>query len=205
MKKISLAIVAIVVLAIEWGAGISAAEAVKILPTGGGYNATCLDYGVEMRDGKNVKSCLLATPGDFPAVGDQQIPCAAKYSIAFRPDGRVEYCTLERDATFRRTLLESVACKSGGRVAFYPEGTVEIARLKDSVQLPYAKNSTVACRADSPVAFRADGNVATCILDQTSLFAKGARKKTASACQAGGVIAFDDLGAFNGCYPPPAR
>ena len=203
MKRLSMVFVAIAMLAIECGGGLSVAEAAKMLPTGGGYNAECLDYGIEMRDGKIVKSCLLATSGDFPAVGNQRISCSAKYAIAFRPAGKVEYCTLSKDQAFRRTSQEVVDCKAGGRVAFYPEGTVEVARLKNSVSLPYAKNSTVVCRAASPISFRTDGKVATCILDQESLFVSGIKKKTASTCQAGGLIAFDEDGAFNGCYPPP--
>lgn len=174
-----------------------------MLPTGGDYKVVCLDYGVEMRDGKLVKSCLLATSGDFPVAGGQQISCAAKYAVAFRPEGKIEYCTLNKDMAFRRTLQDSVDCKEGGRVSFYPEGTVAAAKLKASGQLPYAKNAMVACRADSPIAFRVDGNVATCILDQERLFGNTTRKKTASTCQAGGMIAFDDFGVFNGCYPPP--
>lgn len=203
MKRISMVFVAIVVLAIKWGAGLSVAEAVKMVPTGGGYNAACLDYGLEMRDKKMVKSCLLATSGDFPAVGGQQISCTAKYSIAFSPEGKVEYCTLSKDMSFRRTSQDTVACMAGGRAAFYPDGTLEVARLKDTVSLPYAKNSTVACRAASPISFRTDGKVATCILDQESLFVSGVKKKTSSTCQAGGLIAFDEFGSFNGCYPPP--
>lgn len=202
MSKIGRVFVVIVALAIEWGNGIPVVEAVKILPTGGGYNAVCLDYGIEMRDGKQVKSCLLASAGEFSAGSGQQISCNAKYSIAFRPDGQVEYCTLSKDMVFRRTAQDTVDCAAGGRVAFNPAGTLEIAKLKKTVQLPYAKNSQVTCRATSPVTFRADGNVATCILDQESLFVSGTKKKTSSTCQAGGLITFDEFGAFNGCYPP---
>ena len=152
-----------------------------------------------------MKSCLLAVPGDFPAAGGQTISCAAKYSIAFRPDGKVEYCTLGKDMEFRRTAQEKIGCQAGGRVAFYPDGTVEVARLKQSMHLPYDKNKQVACQAGAPVTFRADGQVATCMLAEASLFLEGSKKKqTASTCQIGGLIAFDEFGAFNGCYPPPA-
>ena len=204
MKK-GAAWVAIVAVGIELGTGLSVAAAEKVLPAGGGQNVACLDYGVEMRNGKEVKSCLLAAPGDFPAAGGQTIACAAKYSIAFRTDGKVEYCTLSKDMEFRRTAQEKIGCQAGGRVAFYPDGTVEVARLKQSMHLPYDKNKQVACQAGAPVTFRADGQVATCMLAEASLFLEGSKKKpTASACQVGGLIAFDEFGAFNGCYPPPA-
>ncbi len=203
MRKRGMVFVALMALAIVWGKGDVVAEAVKLLPTGGGNNVLCLDYGIEMRNGKQVKSCLLATSGEFQAIGAQQISCVAKYAIAFQPDGKVEYCTLSKDMTFRRTAKEEIACKAGGRVAFYPGGTIEVARLKEAVQLPYAKNASVACRAALPVTFREDGNVATCILDEESLFVSGTKKKTSSTCQAGGLIAFDEFGSFNGCYPPP--
>ena len=204
MKR-SAAWVAMVAVAIGLATGLSVAAAEKVLPAGGGQNVACLDYGVEMRNGKEVKSCLLAAPGDFPAAGGQTIACAAKYSIAFRPDGKVEYCTLGKDMEFRRTAQEKIGCQAGGRVAFYPDGTVEVARLKQSMHLPYDKNKQVACQAGAPVTFRADGQVATCMLAEASLFLEGSKKKqTASACQVGGLIAFDEFGAFNGCYPPPA-
>ena len=106
MKR-SAAWVAMVAVAIELATGLSVAAAEKVLPAGGGQNVACLDYGVEMRNGKEVKSCLLAAPGDFPAAGGQTIACAAKYSIAFRTDGKVEYCTLSKDMEFRRTAQES--------------------------------------------------------------------------------------------------
>jgi len=203
MKKTILVFVAIMVLAIESGNGLTVAEAVKMLPAGGGANAACLDYGIEMRDAKTVKSCLLATPADFTAVGDQPISCSAKYAIAFRPDGKVEYCTVSKDMSFRRNAQDVVPAMAGGRVAFYPSGTLEVVKLKESTQLPYAKNSTVACKAGLQASFRVDGNVATCFLEQESLFSSGTKKKTASTCQAGGLITFDEFGAFNGCYPPP--
>lgn len=201
MKKVVMAFVAIAAM-IGWGNEMPVVEAVKMLPTGGGYNAACLDYGLEMRDGKQVKSCLIAANGDFPVAGGQQISCSAKYSIAFRPDGKVNYCTLSKDMVFRRTMQDTVECAAGGRVAFYPEGTLEIAKLKNTIQLPYAKNAQVICRAAAPVTFRADGYVANCILDQERLFVSGAGKKTSSTCKAGGLITFDEFGAFNGCYPP---
>ena len=161
---------AMLAVAIELGTGLSVAAAEKMLPAGGGQKVSCLDYGVEMRNGKEVKSCLLAAPGDFPAAGGQTISCAAKYSIAFRTDGKVEYCTLSKDMEFRRTAQEKIGCQAG-----------------------------------APVTFRADGQVATCMLAEASLFLEGSKKKpTASACQVGGLIAFDEFGAFNGCYPPPA-
>ena len=69
---------AMLAVAIELGTGLSVAAAGKVLPAGGGQNVACLDYGVEMRNGKEVKSCLLAAPGDFPAAGGQTIACAAK-------------------------------------------------------------------------------------------------------------------------------
>ena len=202
MKKVSLVIVTITVLAIVSGAGLPVGEAVKMLPTGGDYNVACLDYGLEMRNGTVVKSCLLSTSGDFTTAGGQQIACAAKYSISFSTAGKVEYCTLSRDMVFRRTMKDTVECRAGGRVSFYPEGTIESARLKASVQLPYGKNAVVACRSDSPIAFRVDGNVATCILDQEGLFGSATKNKTASTCRAGSMISFDDAGAFSGCSPP---
>ncbi len=203
MKKTILVFVAIMVLAIESGNGLKVAEAVKMLPTGGVSNAACLNYGIEMRDAKTVKSCLLATPADFTTVGDQPISCSAKYSIAFRPDGKVEYCTVSKDMSFRRNVQDVVPAMAGGRAAFYPSGTLEVVKLKATMQLPYAKDRAVACKAGSQATFRADGNVATCFLEQESLFSSGTKKKTASTCQAGGLITFDEFGAFNGCYPPP--
>lgn len=203
MKKKILVFVAIMVLAIESGNGLTVAEAVKMLPAGGGSNAACLDYGIEMRDAKTVKSCLLAAPADFTAVDGQPIACSAKYAIAFRPDGKVEYCTVSKDMSFRRNAQDVVHAMAGGRVAFYPSGTLEVVKLKESTQLPYAKNSTVTCKAGLQATFRVDGNVATCFLEQESLFSSGTKKKTASTCQAGGLITFDEFGAFNGCYPPP--
>lgn len=203
MKRIILVFVAIMVLAIESGNGLNVAEAVKMLPTGGGATAACLDYGIEMRDAKTVKSCLLATQADFTAVGDQIISCSAKYAVAFRPDGKVEYCTISKDMAFRRNAQDVVPAMAGGRVAFYPSGTLEVVKLKETMQLPYAKNSLVACKAGLQATFRTDGNVATCFLEQASIFTGGTKKKTANTCQTGGLIAFDEFGAFNGCYPPP--
>ena len=179
--------------------------AAKNLPAGDDVTAACLPYGVEMRDGKQVKSCLLEKASEFTAVGGQPISCAPKHAVAFTPQGKVEYCTLTIDAKYRRTMTETVAVKAGGRVAFYPAGTLEVARLKDSQLLPYKKDAVVPCRGDAPVSFRTDGNVATCILDQESLFVSAlkTKKKVSSTCQAGGLIAFDEDGIFNGCYPPP--
>jgi len=204
MKKMNGILVAIVALFVVFVADMPGALA-KNLPAGGGVTAACLPYGVEMRDGKQVKSCLLETASEFTAVGGQAISCAPKHAVAFTPQGKVEYCTLTADATFRRTMTEIVAVKAGGRVAFYPAGTLEVARLKDSQLLPYKKDAAVPCRGDAPIAFRTDGNVATCILDQESLFVSAlkTRKKVANTCQAGGLIAFDEDGIFNGCYPPP--
>ena len=204
MKRTLGVFVATVVLAGIWLADMSGAAA-KSLPAGGGVTAACLPYGVEMRDGKLVKSCLLETAGEFTAVGGQPISCAAKHASAFTPQGKVEYCTLTADARFRRTMTDMVEVKAGGRVAFYPSGTLEVARLKESQLLPYKKDAVVPCRGDAPISFRSDGNVATCILDQESLFVSAlkTKKKVSSTCQAGGLIAFDEDGAFNGCYPPP--
>ena len=204
MGKLVVLFVGIAVLTMGWGAGMSVAEATQLLPTGGGYDAACLDYGIEIRDGKQVKSCLLATTGEFPTGDGQRISCNEKYSIAFRADGRVEYCTLSKDAALQRTKQDKVECMAGGRVVFYSEGTLEIAKLKKTMQLPYAKNGQVICRESGPITFRADGRVANCILDQKSVFINGAEKKTPSTCQSGGLIAFDEAGVFNGCYPPPA-
>lgn len=180
-----------------------AAEAVKMLPAGGGTQVTCLDYGIEMRGEKTVKSCLLAVPGDFSAPGGALIACEAKYAIAFGSDGKVAYCTLNKDMAFRRTPSATVSCKAGGRLVIRPDGTVEIATLKDSQQLPYSKKASVACRASSQASFRTDGYISACILDQESLFVGAEQKATDKTCQSGGLIAFDDDGLFGGCYPPP--
>ncbi len=204
LRKLGVLFVGIAVMAIGWGAGLSVVEAAQRLPTGGGYDVACLDYGIEMRGGKLVKSCLLATTGEFSTRDGQRISCNEKYSIAFRADGSVEYCTLSKDAALQRTKLDKVDCMAGGRVVFYSEGTLERAKLKKTMQLPYANNGQVICRESGPVSFRADGRVANCILDQKSVFINGAEKKTPSTCQSGGLITFDEAGAFNGCYPPPA-
>ena len=177
------------------------APSVRVLPTGGGYSVTCQEFGVEMR-GDSVKSCFLALPADLPGGNQTKIACAPKYATAFRVDGRVEYCTLGSDMTFKRTAQERVACKAGGRVVIREDGTVESATLKESTELPYAKGSTVACRGGSPVVFRADGNVANCILDRESVFAAKEKKNLNKTCVVGGLIAFDEDGKFNGCYPP---
>ena len=179
----------------------AAVPAVREVPTGGGYSVTCQEFGVEMR-GTNVKSCFLALPGEFPAGPSRVISCAAKYATAFRADGRVEYCTLEADAILNRTLADKLSCKAGGRVVLRADGTVESSVLKESAQLPYAKEKSVACRGGFAVAFRADGYVADCILDQESRFDKTERKSLDSNCLAGGLIAFDEDGKLNGCYPP---
>lgn len=204
MKRINGILVAMVAATVVLMTDLSGAAA-KNLPTGGDVTAACLPYGVEMRDGKQVKSCLLEKASEFTAVGGQPISCAPKHAVAFTPQGKVEYCTLTIDAKYRRTMTETVAVKAGGRVAFYPAGTLEVARLKDSQLLPYKKDAVVPCRGDAPVSFRTDGNVATCILDQESLFVSAlkTKKKVSSTCQAGGLIAFDEDGIFNGCYPPP--
>ena len=204
MKKMNCMLVAIVAATVVLMADLSGAAA-KNLPAGGDVTAACLPYGIEMRDGKQVKSCLLEKATEFTAVGGQPISCAAKHAAAFTPQGKVEYCTLTADAKYRRTMTETVAVKAGGRVAFYPAGTLEVARLKDTQLLPYKKDAVVPCRGDAPISFRTDGNVATCILDQESLFVSAlkTKKKVASTCQAGGLIAFDEDGIFNGCYPPP--
>ena len=204
MKKSIGAALVIMALTVVFVADMPDAAA-KNLPAGGDVTAACLPYGVEMRDGKQVKSCLLEKASEFTAVGGQPISCAPKHAVAFTPQGKVEYCTLTIDAKYRRTMTETVAVKAGGRVAFYPAGTLEVARLKDSQLLPYKKDAVVPCRGDAPVSFRTDGNVATCILDQESLFVSAlkTKKKVSSTCQAGGLIAFDEDGIFNGCYPPP--
>ncbi len=204
MKKMNCMLVAIVAATVVLMADLSGAAA-KNLPAGGDVTAACLPYGIEMRDGKQVKSCLLEKATEFTAVGGQPISCAAKHAAAFTPQGKVEYCTLTADAKYRRTMTETVAVKAGGRVAFYPAGTLEVAKLKDTQLLPYKKDAAVPCRGDAPISFRTDGNVATCILDQESLFVSAlkTKKKVASTCQAGGLIAFDEDGIFNGCYPPP--
>lgn len=206
MKKLTGIFVAIVALTVVFVADMPGALA-KNLPAGGGVTAACLPYGVEMRDGKQVKSCLLETASEFTAVGGQPIVCAPKHAVAFTPQGKVEYCTLTVDAKYRRTMTEMVAVKAGGRVAFYPAGTLEVARLKDSQLLPYKKDAVVPCRGDAPISFRTDGNVAACILDQESLFVSAlkTKKKVANTCQAGGLIVFDEDGIFNGCYPPPPK
>ena len=125
--------------------------------------------------------------------------------VAFTPLGVGEYCTLTVDAKYRRTMTETLEVKAGGRVAFYPAGTLEVAKLKESQLLPYKKDAAVPCRGDAPISFRTDGNVATCILDQESLFVSAlkTKKKVSSTCQSGGLIAVDEDGIFNGCYPPP--
>ena len=204
MKKMNGVLVAIVAATVVLLADLSGAAA-KNLPAGGEVTAACLPYGIEMRDGKQVKSCLLEKASEFTAVGGQPISCVAKHAAAFTPQGKVEYCTLTADANYRRTMTETVAVKAGGRVAFYPAGTLEVARLKDTQLLPYKKDAAVPCRGDAPISFRTDGNVATCILDQESLFVSAlkTKKKVSSTCQAGGLIAFDEDGIFNGCYPPP--
>lgn len=204
MKKMNGILVAIVAATLVLLADLSGAAA-KNLPAGGDVTAACLPYGIEMRDGKQVKSCLLEKASEFTAVGGQPISCAAKHAAAFTPQGKVEYCTLTADAKYRRTMTETVAVKAGGRVAFYPAGTLEVARLRDTQLLPYKKDAAVPCRGDAPISFRSDGNVATCILDQESLFVSAlkTKKKVSSTCQAGGLIAFDEDGIFNGCYPPP--
>ena len=204
MKKSIGAALVIMALTVVFVADMPDAAA-KNLPAGGGVTAACLDYGIEMRDGKQVKSCLLEKATEFTAVGGQAISCAPKHAVAFTPAGKVEYCTLTVDTKYRRTMTEPVEVKAGGRVAFYPAGTLEVARLKDSQLLPYKKDAAVPCRGDAPVSFRTDGNVATCILDQESLFVSAlkTKKKVSSTCQAGGLIAFDEDGIFNGCYPPP--
>lgn len=183
--------------------GTMAAVEIKNLPAGGAAPVACLPYGIEMRDAVKVKSCLLATAGEFTAVGGEKIVCRNKYAIAFTQTGQVEYCTLDRDTELRRTATDKMRVMAGGRTVFYPDGTLEIARLKETMKLPFARNSQVACRGESPVSFRRDGNVATCILDEQSLFVGEGKKKTSQTCQAGGLIAFDEDGKFNGCYPPP--
>jgi hypothetical protein len=204
MKKINGVLVAIVAVTVVLMADLSGAAA-KNLPAGGGVTAACLPYGVEMRDGKQVKSCLLEKASEFMAVGGQPIACAPKHAVAFTPQGKVEYCTLTVDTKYRRTMTEMVEVKAGGRVAFYPAGTLEVARLKESQQLPYKKDAAVPCRGDAPISFRTDGNVAACILDQESLYVSAlkTKKKVANTCQAGGLITFDEDGWFSGCYPPP--
>ena len=77
--------------------------------------------------------------------------------------------------------------------------------LLQSLDVPYDKNKQVACQAGAPVTLQTDCQLATCMLAEASLFLEGSKKKpTASACQVGGLIAFDEFGAFNGCSPPPA-
>lgn len=203
MQRKVAALITLAAIAIEMGIGSPIVAAAKSLPSGNGQEVACLDYGVEMRDGKTVRSCLLAVSGDFLAAGGQKISCAAKYSIAFQPDGKVEYCTLDKDTVLRRNAQEVVEAQAGGRAEFYADGTVAAVKLKNAVRLPYAKKAMVSCRAATPVTFRADGKVATCILDEAGLFAGGAAKKTTSVCEAGWLITFDEFGAFNGCYPPP--
>jgi hypothetical protein len=204
MKKPIGVFVAMAVLAAVLMVDIAGAAA-KNLPAGGDVTAACLSYGIEMRDGKQVKSCLLEKATEYTAVGGQAISCAPKHAVAFTPEGKVEYCTLTIDASYRRTMTEMVVVKAGGRVAFYPAGTMEVARLKDSQLLPYKKDAAVPCRGDAPISFRPDGNVATCILDQESLFVSAlkTKKPVSNTCKAGGLIAFDEDGLFNGCYPPP--
>ncbi len=204
MKKCIGVFVAIAALSVVLLADMPGAAA-KNLPAGGGVTAACLSYGIEMRDGKQVKSCLLEKTTEFTAVGGQPISCAPKHAVAFTPEGKVEYCTLTVDAKYRRTMTEMVEVKAGGRVAFYPAGTMEVARLKDSQQLPYKKSAVVPCRGDAPISFRTDGNVATCILDQESLYVSAlkTKKPVSNTCKAGGLIAFDEDGIFSGCYPPP--
>jgi hypothetical protein len=205
MKKIVAVFVAISVVSVGLVLGLAKTEAAKNLPTGSGFSVSCLDYGIEMRDAKRVKSCLLAQNTEFQAVGGQRIACLAKYAIAFTPEGKVEYCSLSKDMELRRTTTEGLTAMATGRVAFYPQGTLEVARLKDSAQLPFKPKSSVVCRGSAPVSFRPDGYVATCILDQESLFVGDKKKKTASVCQAGGLITFDNDGIFSDCYPPPPK
>ena len=201
MKRASALLVVIMLLTLSLF-GVSAAEASRVLPTGGG-TVTCLDYGIEMRDAKQVKSCLLALPGDHIAVGNQPIACLAKYAAAFAPDGKIEYCTIGFDMKLRSGGKDLATASPGGRVALYPNGSPEVIVLKESMKLRYSQNGEVPCRGGAKVAFRPDGKVSTCILDQESLYISDDKKKTANTCQAGGMIAFDDDGAFGACYPPP--
>ena len=179
----------------------AAIPAVRVLPTGGGYSVSCQEFGIEMR-GQSVKSCFLALSAELPVGFPPGIACAAKYATAFRSDGRVEYCTLASDMTFKRTAQESIACKAGGRVVLREDGTLESATLKDSAELPYKKDATVACRGGFPVVFSKEGNVENCILDRESRFVAKEKKGLDSTCVVGGLIAFDEDGKFNGCYPP---
>ena len=174
----------------------------RVVTTGGGYTVECQDFGLDMR-GQTVRSCLLAKTSELPVTASEKVSCAAKYAAAFRSDGRVEYCTLSQDAPLRRTASDAVACKAAGRVVFHGNGTVEEAVLKDAMELPYAKNAAVVCRGGFPVAFQTNGNMASCILDTETAFESGKKKTLRTACKAGGLIAFDEDGRFNGCYPPP--
>ena len=201
MKNAGNFFVAIMLLMLNlFGSGV--AEASRVLPTGDG-KVTCLDYGIEMRDANQVKSCLLALPGDFIAVGKQPIACLAKFAAAFAPDGKVEYCTIGFDMKLRSGGKTLANASAGGRVALYPNGSPEVAVLKESMKLSYSSTGEVPCRGGAKVTFRSDGKVSTCVLDQESLFIGIDKKKTANTCQAGGMIAFDDDGAFGACYPPP--
>ena len=175
---------------------------VRVVKTGGGYTVECQSFGMDMR-GQLVRSCLLAKTSELSITATEKIFCAAKYATAFRGDGRLEYCTLAQDTTLRRTAKDTVTCKAGGRVVFRENGSVESAMLKDTIELPYAKNVAISCRGGFPIAFRADGNVANCVLDSETAFDSGKKKKLKTACKAGGLIAFDEDGKFNGCYPPP--
>lgn len=174
----------------------------RTVMTGGGYTVECQNFGLDMR-GQIVRSCFLAKTGELPVTASEKISCAAKYAAAFRSDGRVEYCTLAQDAPLRRTASDAVTCKAGGRVVLRENGTVESAMLKDTMELPYAKNAAVVCRGGFPIAFQTDGSTANCILDTETAFESGKKKPLRTACKAGGMIAFDEDGKFNGCYPPP--
>lgn len=181
-----------------------AAYALKVLPTGGGYDVTCGDLGIQMRDSKVVRSCLLGLPGDFPyGISGQSVPCAEKYAAAFRPNGDLEYCTLGLPAVVPRTATEVVTCRPGGRITFRENGSVESCALGADFVLPWKKNATVTCKGWFPCSFRSDGNVSTCVLAEEAAFLTGKKKTLNVNCKVGGLIAFDEDGTFSGCYPPP--
>lgn len=193
---------AAVFLGVAASAGAGAAPPVRVVPTGGGDSVQCQGFGLELR-GNAVRSCLLAVATELPVTAAEKIACAAKYATAFRSDGRVEYCTLARDATLRRTAQESVACKAGGRVVLRGDGTVESALLGETQEFPYANKATLFCRSNFAISFRSDGRVANCVLDREDTFVSGKKSQLKTTCKAGGLIAFDEDGRFNGCYPPP--
>lgn len=193
----------IAVLAVQWAGPARTVGAPMTLPAGGEVRVSCMDTGLEMRNGKTVKSCLLAGPAELRTSKGLSVFCAERFSASFQPNGALEYCTLSRDMAIPRAGQDMISCRAGGRVAFYPDGKLEFGVLRDTAQLAFKEGSAVICRGGYQATFRRDGNLATCILDQESTVLNGLRRKATSTCQSGGLIAFDEAGALSGCYSPP--